>query len=182
MEAGYTRISTASGSVICVSPRERHNIPPSHLVWFLSNVVMLWVVLDDGDWRNILQQERVKWYVYPPRSRVPYCVKLTSPSSLEVSENRVNLRNFLVDSLTLFPLKPPFLLFLCRGWDRILSIASVYCIPTRDTHRSSDMCRDTHITTRHITVTLWHRDMRAGLEKPCIFGGKRTWHNMTFYI
>ena len=32
MEAGYTHISTASGSVICVSPRERHNIPPSHLV------------------------------------------------------------------------------------------------------------------------------------------------------
>ena len=45
-------------------------------------------------------------YVYPPRSRVPF---------VEVSENRVNLRNFLVDSLTLFPLQPPFLLFLCRG-------------------------------------------------------------------
>ena len=33
-----------------------------------------------------------------------------------------------------FPFKrlPRRLLFLCRGWDRILSI-SVYCIPTRDT-------------------------------------------------
>ena len=149
--------------------------------------------------------------VSPAFSRT-ICVKLTSSSSLEVSENRVNLRNFLVDSLTLFPLKPPFLLFLCRGWDRILSIASVYCIlkPTRDTLIAVAICVGIHIspdislwhcdtvTPRHARrprktktydISLWHCDTvtprharRLGLEKPCIFGGKRTWHNMTFYI
>ena len=87
-------------------------------------------------------------YVYPPRSRVPF---------VEVSENRVNLRNFLVDSLTLFPLKPPFLLFLCRGWDRILSIASVYCIlkPTRDTLIAVAICVGIHISP---DISLWHCD------------------------
>ena len=72
-------------------------------------------------------------------------------------EYRVNLRNFLVDSLTLFPLKPPFLLFLCRGWDRILSIDSVYCIlkPTRDTLIAVAICVGIHISP---DISLWHCD------------------------
>lgn len=128
-------------------------------IWFdFCLTSLLWVVLDDGDWRNILQQERVKWYVTicvsPAFSRT-ICVKLTSPSSLEVSENRVNLRNFLLDSLTLFPLKPPFSLFLCHGWDRILSIASVYCILTRDTLIAVVICVGIHISP---DISLWHCD------------------------